>query len=151
MHAGHPSAPSLTVIAVDFQSFKFTIFPLLEHSQCVLYYNITPTRRDGHVLPDIIIESGGSVSATVSGYDVCIITYSFTAVAVTSSAPGERSNTVNSDYLSKYSVAGNFEIQEMQTKNPFNELENQISTLSISSSDGPEWVGCPKLFFSLQI
>jgi hypothetical protein len=92
----------LTVITVDLQSFNFTIFPLSEPSQCVLHYNITPTRSDGLVLPDIVIESGGSVTATASGYDVCNITYSFTAVAVTSAAPGERSNTINnSDFLSK--------------------------------------------------
>jgi hypothetical protein len=100
-HTG-PSAPTLTITAIDFQSFNFTIFPLSEPSQCVLHYNITPTRSDGHVLPDITIESGGgSVTATASGYDVCNITYNFTAVAVTSAGTGERSTAINSNFLSK--------------------------------------------------
>jgi hypothetical protein len=99
-----PSAPTLTVTAVDHQSFNFTIFPLSEPSQCVLHYNITPKTSDGLVLPGISIESGGSVTATASGYDVCNITYSFTAVAVTSASPGERSIAINSDFLSKYTV-----------------------------------------------
>jgi hypothetical protein len=91
----------LTVTAVDFQSFNFTI--LSEVSQCVLNYSITTMRSDGHVFPVISIESGqGSVTATASGYDVCNFTYNFTAVAVTSAATGERSNTINnSDFLSK--------------------------------------------------
>ena len=94
-----PSAPNLTVTAVDFQSFNFTILPTSDLNQCVLHYNITPTRGDGVILPDIIAvvnESGGHATANASSYEVCNITYNFTAIAITSSGPGVRSETVNS-------------------------------------------------------
>ena len=93
-----PSAPNLTVTAVDFQSFNFTILPTSDLSQCILQYNITPTRGDGVVLPDIIAvvnESGGHATANASSYEVCNITYNFTAIAITSSGPGVRSETVS--------------------------------------------------------
>ena len=97
-----PSAPNLTVTAVDFQSFNFTIFPTPDLNQCVLHYNITSTKGDGVILPDIIAvvnESGGHVTANASSYEVCNITYNFTAIAITSSGPGVRSETVNSNFL----------------------------------------------------
>ena len=104
MHSGSPSAPNLNVAALDSQSFNFTIFPLSEPSQCVLHYNITHTRSDGRVIPDITTESRGPATVIASGYDVCNIMYSFTAIAVTSATPGdlERSKTVSSDFLSEY-------------------------------------------------
>ena len=95
MHSGSPSAPNLNVAALDFQSFNFTIFPLSEPSQCVLYYNITLTRGDGHVLPDITAvatENGGPTIANASGFaDLCTDMFNFTAFAVTTAGPGERS------------------------------------------------------------
>jgi hypothetical protein len=95
---GSPSAPTLNVATMDSQSFNFTIFPLSEPSQCVLHYNITPTRSDGHVLPDITAvatEGVGPVTVTASGYDVCA-GINFTAFAVTSAGRGasERSAVV---------------------------------------------------------
>jgi hypothetical protein len=92
-HAGPTSAPTLTITAVDSQSFNFTIFPLSEPSQCVLHYNITPTRSDGHVLPDITAwatEGVGPVTVIASGYDVCA-DMNFTAITVSSAGTSERS------------------------------------------------------------
>ena len=102
----------MIITAVDSQSFNFTIFLLSEPSQCVLHYNITPTRSDGRVIPDITTESRGPATIIASGYDVCNIMYSFTAIAVTST-PGagdlERSKTISSDFLSEY-IAIFFEV-----------------------------------------
>jgi hypothetical protein len=80
----------LTITAVDSQSFNFTIFPLSEPSQCVLHYNITPTRSDGHVLPDITALAAEPVTLIASGYDVCA-DMNFTAFAVSSAGASERS------------------------------------------------------------
>jgi hypothetical protein len=104
-NADSPPAPILAVTAIDSQSFNFTIFPPSEPSQCALSYNITPSRSDGHVLPDITIVNSGLTTAHIiaSGYDVCSIMYSFTAVTVTSAGLGERSGIISSDFLSKYS------------------------------------------------
>jgi hypothetical protein len=87
-----PPAPNLNVAALDFQSFNFTISPLPVPSQCVLHYNITPTGSDGRILPDITaVASVGPVTVTAGGFDLCTDMYSFTAFAVTSVGPSERS------------------------------------------------------------
>jgi hypothetical protein len=92
LYAGSPSAPGLTVTVLDSQSFNFTIFPLSEP------YNITPTRSDGHVLPDITAvatEGVGPVTVTGRDYDVCA-DMNFTAFAVSSAGRGasERSAVI---------------------------------------------------------
>ena len=87
------------MVTTDFETFKFTIFPLSEPSDCVLNYSITPTTSDGRVLADITVEppdSGDSVTVTMSGFDACNTAYTFTVVANTLNGPGERSSPVTS-------------------------------------------------------
>ena len=81
LHVGPPSAPVLTVVPTDFETFNFVISPLSEPSDCVLSYSITPTTSDGSVLADITVEppdSGDSIRVTMSGFDVCNTAYTFT-------------------------------------------------------------------------
>jgi hypothetical protein len=114
LYAGSPSAPTLTVAALDSQSFNFTIFPLSEPSQCVLHYNITTTRSDGHVSPDTTaVATGGvgPVTVTASGYDVCADMI-FTAFAVTSAGRGA---SEASAVFSTYSPREHTYLREMMT------------------------------------
>ena len=106
MCPGPPSAPTLTMMAINFQSFNFIIFPPSYAGQCVLNYTITATSSDGNVLPDITVEvtdRGGPASIYGSGFDVCNTTYSFTVVAQTLTYTGGVSVAVNSVSLSSFS------------------------------------------------
>ena len=101
-HVGPPSAPVLTVVPTNYQTFNFIISPLSEPSDCVLSYSITPTTSDGSVLADITVEppdSGDSIRVTMSGFDVCNTAYTFTVVANTLNGPGETSSSVAASKL----------------------------------------------------
>ena len=95
-------------MAVDLQTFSFTITPPSVASQCVLNYTITPTGSDGTILPDITVEvtdTEAPVTLTESGFDLCNNMYNFTVVANTFTGPGDRSAVSSPqqvDYLSTY-------------------------------------------------
>ena len=106
MHVGPPSAPTLTVSPLRFQTISFAIFPPSYAGQCALNYTITATSSDGNALPDITVEvsdRGEPVSISGSGFNACNTTYSFTVVAQTLTYTGEVSAAVNSVPLSSFS------------------------------------------------
>ena len=105
-HVGFPSSPSLTVVAGNLQQIIFVISPPSYAGQCVVNYTITATSSDGSVVPDItveVIEGGGPVVTTGSGFNACNTTYSFTVVAQTLTYTGEVSAAVNSVPVSSFS------------------------------------------------
>lgn len=92
----HPSAPGLSVVAVDLQTFTYTIFPLSEPRQCVLSYNITPISSDKSALVATVVvpDNEEPIVVTRSGFNLCRHTYSFIATPATFNGTGESSLVV---------------------------------------------------------
>ena len=85
-------SPSLEVVAVDPDTFYFTLTPQSAASQCVLHYNITPSTSDGSTLPNITVimsEPGQPVTFNRNGYNTCGVSYVFSVVAAINDFTGE--------------------------------------------------------------
>jgi len=101
---GLPSAPGLTAVAVDLDTFGFTISSP-EPSQCTFPYLISVMDGRGSLLSNISVAASESMPVNESGFDICNNNYSFSVVAETSSGPGERSATITPeavDFLSEH-------------------------------------------------
>ena len=84
--------PRLEVVAVDPDTFNFTLTPQSAASQCVLRYNITPSTSEGSTLPNITVfmsQSGQPVTLTRGGYNTCGVSYGFGVVAATNDFTGD--------------------------------------------------------------
>ena len=99
-HSGTPSAPGLTVVAVNMHTLTFNITPPLVASQCVLNYIIIPTTSgQTEALENITItDLEPPITATRSGFDLCHNVYSFIAIALTLHHTGERSEMIRPEF-----------------------------------------------------
>ena len=86
------TSPSLVVVAVDPDTFNFTLTPQSAASQCVLHYNITPSTSDGITLDNTTVfmsEPGQPVTFNRSGFNTCGVSYVFSVVATINDFTGE--------------------------------------------------------------
>lgn len=90
--AGSPSAPSIaTSPAPDLESLVFTITPPAYAYECVLHYIISTTSSDATTISDFTVSASPTRQVVMGRYNVCVCTYNFTALPVTRSGTGLRS------------------------------------------------------------